>query len=38
LHKKHPFDFGILSLNLARDMARNIRKLSDTLVENSIRY
>lgn len=38
LHKQYPFDFGILSLNLARDMARTIRKLSNTLVENSIRY
>ena len=38
LHKKYPFDFGIMSLNLARDMARTIRRLSNTLVENSIKY
>jgi CRP-like cAMP-binding protein len=38
LHKEYPFDFGIMSLNLARDMARTIRKLNDTLVEYSITY
>lgn len=38
LHKNFPFDFGIISLNLARDMARTIRKLSNTLVENAIKY
>jgi CRP-like cAMP-binding protein len=38
LHQQYPFDFGIMSLNLARDMARTIRKLSNTLVKNSIRY
>lgn len=30
-HDKYPFDFGILILNLSRDMARNIQKLSKTL-------
>ena len=38
LHKQYPFDFGIMTLNLARDMARTIRNLSTTLVDNSIRY
>ncbi len=38
IHANYPFDFGIISLNLARDMARNIRKLSNALVENSIQY
>ncbi|WP_188861948.1 cyclic nucleotide-binding domain-containing protein [Marinobacterium nitratireducens] len=38
LHEKHPFDFGIMTLNLARDLARVVRKLSNILVENSIRH
>jgi len=37
LHRAYPLDFGLLTLNLARDMARVIRKLSDALVEHSIR-
>ena len=36
LHEAFPLDFGLMTLNLARDMARVIRKLGDTLVENSI--
>lgn len=38
IHENYPFDFGIITLNLARDMARNIRKLSNALVENSIKH
>lgn len=38
LHEKYPFDFGVITLNLARDMARVIRKLSNALVENSIKH
>ncbi|MBN0989120.1 Crp/Fnr family transcriptional regulator [Amphritea pacifica] len=38
VHENYPFDFGIITLNLARDMARNIRKLSNALVENAIKY
>lgn len=30
-HERFAFDFGILILNLSRDMARNIKKLSTTL-------
>ncbi|WP_286237848.1 Crp/Fnr family transcriptional regulator [Neptuniibacter halophilus] len=33
LQQQHPEAFGILLLNLARDMARTIRKLSNALVE-----
>lgn len=33
LHKSHPFDFGILMLNLSREMARRIRHLVDLRVE-----
>ncbi|MEL0636727.1 cyclic nucleotide-binding domain-containing protein [Marinomonas sp. TI.3.20] len=35
-HDNYPFDFGILLMNLARDMARNIRELSNALVTNDI--
>lgn len=35
LHKNFSFDFGILTLNLARDVARTVRKLSNALVDNS---
>ncbi|WP_428035800.1 cyclic nucleotide-binding domain-containing protein [Amphritea sp.] len=38
IHENYPFDFGIITLNLARDMARNIRKLSNELVKNAIKY
>jgi len=38
LHEKHPFDFGIMTLNLARDLARIVRKLSDILVEHAIEH
>ena len=38
LHEEIPFDFGIITLNLGRDMARTIIKLRQTLVKNSIRY
>ena len=34
LHDRFPYDFGVLLFNLARDMARVIRKLSDLLVES----
>jgi CRP-like cAMP-binding protein len=36
LHENYPMDFGVLTLNLARDMARVVRKLSDRLVEHAI--
>ena len=35
LHVEHPFDFGIMMLNLSRDMARTIRKVTGTLVDAS---
>ncbi|MFD1383778.1 cyclic nucleotide-binding domain-containing protein [Rhodanobacter aciditrophus] len=35
-HDKHAFDFGILILNLSRDMARNIQKLSNTIAVANI--
>lgn len=35
-HDEHPFDFGILLMNLSRDMARTIRTLSNALVENDV--
>ncbi|UTW05206.1 cyclic nucleotide-binding domain-containing protein [Amphritea atlantica] len=38
IHENYPFDFGIITLNLARDMARNIRKLSNALVEHAIKH
>jgi len=38
LHEKYPFDFGVITLNLARDMARAMRKLSNALVENAIKH
>lgn len=38
LHEKYPFDFGIMTLNLARDLARIVRKLSNILVGHSIEH
>ena len=38
LQRAYPQDFGLLILNLARDMARVIRKLGNTLVENAIQH
>jgi CRP-like cAMP-binding protein len=38
LHAELPFDFGIITLNLSRDMARTITKLRQALVKNSIRH
>ncbi len=38
LHAELPFDFGIITLNLARDMARTITKLHQALVKNAIRH
>ncbi|ETX09551.1 cyclic nucleotide-binding protein [Marinomonas ushuaiensis DSM 15871] len=35
-HDDFPFDFGILLMNLSRDMARTIRTLSNALVENNV--
>ncbi len=32
-HDHHPFDFGILLLNLSREMARTIRSLGNTIVK-----
>lgn len=34
LHDQYAFDFGILLMNLSRDMARTIRVLSDDLVDS----
>jgi signal-transduction protein with cAMP-binding, CBS, and nucleotidyltransferase domain len=38
LHDQFPYDFGVLMFNLARDMARVIRKLSNFLVEHAIEH
>lgn len=38
LQSHHPQDFGILTLNLARDMARNIQRLNRLLCDNLIQY
>ena len=38
LHQSYSLDFGLLLLNLARDMARVVRKLGNKLVENAIRH
>lgn len=35
-HDNYPFDFGILLMNLSRDMARTIRVLSNALVTNKV--
>lgn len=35
LHQQYPSDFGIMTLNLARDMARTIRKLNNMIVKKS---
>lgn len=35
-HDQFPFDFGILIMNLSRDMARIIRVLSNELVRNDV--
>jgi len=35
-HDDHAFDFGILLMNLSRDMARSLRVLGNALVENHI--
>jgi CRP-like cAMP-binding protein len=34
-HDEHPVEFGILMLNLAREMARSLRAVDDLLVEKS---
>ena len=33
LHAQHPQDFGLMTLNLSRDMARVINQLGNALVE-----
>ena len=38
LQAHYPQDFGILTLNLARDMARNIQRLNRLLCDNLIQY
>ena len=38
LQANYPQDFGIFTLNLARDMARNVQRLNTLLCENSIRF
>lgn len=38
LQANHPQDFGILTLNLARDMARNVQRLNRLLCESAIRF
>lgn len=37
LHIDYPFDFGILLLNLSRDMARTIREMATRLTEARLR-
>ena len=37
LHKEMPRDFGLMMLNLAREMARTIRKVDNVIVELSSR-
>ena len=37
LHTEYPFDFGILMLNLSRDMARTIREMASRLTEARLR-
>jgi len=36
LHMEFPFDFGILMLNLSREMARSFRRVTDKLVDASL--
>ncbi|TDO96930.1 cyclic nucleotide-binding domain-containing protein [Marinomonas balearica] len=36
LHDRYAFDFGILILNLARDMARSVRQISNALVDKEV--
>ncbi len=38
LQQQHPADFGIITLNLARDMARTIRKLNNALIDKTIEF
>jgi len=38
LHQQYPFDFGIMTLNLARDMARALHQVSNDLVDASPEY
>lgn len=33
LHRQYPLEFGLMLMNLARDLARVVRKLSDTIVD-----
>ncbi|SBS34474.1 Cyclic nucleotide-binding domain protein [Marinomonas spartinae] len=35
-HDDYAFDFGILLMNLSRDMARSLRELGNALVENHV--
>ena len=35
LQKAHPLDFGLMTLNLARDMARVISKLGELLIDQT---
>ena len=36
LHQKYALDFGLLTLNLAREMARVIDKMGEALVEDAV--
>lgn len=36
LHQNYPMDFGLMLMNLARDLARNVRRLSDSVVEANL--
>ena len=36
LYQHYPQDFGLMLMNLARDLARNVRRLSDMIVELNI--
>jgi CRP-like cAMP-binding protein len=37
-HETFPADFGVLLLNLSREMARRLRKFSNMLVDNDIEH
>jgi hypothetical protein len=38
LHQEFALDFGLLTLNLAREMARVIDKMGEALVEDAVSH
>ena len=38
LHLEYPFDFGILMLNLSREMARAFRRVTEELIDTSVSH